>query len=237
MAVVVPSFVVALRYIKDIDDNKGQITDQFSSENAEDNILENKWKRFWALWEKAVAGSVKYGQNLRDKVTQCCAFDEQTRCELEVRCGILTGEANLKTLFNGMSVATTKAHLEGVGAELKKSLRTLGAKKALEALEAASADKEPPLDGMNAIRAKPGAREVVNMIACFRDVQKLFRGWDVFMCDEETEKLVLIGAKMCAILQYPTVCFVFVLVVFLVLVLHFGLSRSFCYVALGPALA
>ena len=174
MAVVVPSFIVALRYVKDIDDNKGQIKDQFSSENDEDNSLEKKSKRCWAFWEKAIEGSVQYGQNLRDTITQCCAFDEQTRCELEVRCGILTGEASLKGLFNGMSVATTKAHLEGVGAELKKSLRTLGAKKALEALEAASVDKEPPLDGMNAIRAKPGAREVVNRIACFRDVQKLF---------------------------------------------------------------
>ena len=200
LAVVVPSFIVAWRYMKWLESGK------FKASGDDDEApLETKAKNFLAWAEGVTQETNVLGKQLRDRVFACTAFDQVQRREIETRCGILIGEPSVRACCNKASVECTKQHLALAHTSLEKLIQSLKVQKALQVLDDAKPPAAPNVTLMTAIRANPKTRDLVNWVACFRSAKKLFKEYEVDFGTEQAHKVLQIATRACAVIQHPVV--------------------------------
>ena len=164
--------------------------------------LEMKGKKFLSYSMACIESSAKYADIFSAKCLQSMLFEDR-KLELETRLAILCGETSIKSYLSDMSVSTTKLHFADLEKSLDKILKSIKASKLISALDEQAAESEPPLEPFGAIKNDKKTREIVTIVKDYRKVEDFFEGYSVAIRSENEDKLVLLSARLCAILQYP----------------------------------
>ena len=125
--------------------------------------------------------------------------------EIETRLAILFGERTIKNYLSEMSVTTSKLHFADVEKSLQMILQSIKAANLMAALDQQNAESEPELEAYTSIQKDKKVREVVALILDYRKADVHFKDYAIVIRSENEDKLVSLGARLRAVLQYSAV--------------------------------